>query len=175
MVANTFVNNIPGWDEEEQFPIEDSVPHPPIASTSGVNPPSQEVEPMVEIEVSTTDDDNENIEDPLSMLLREMGISNAMMEAAVRDVDENAEFEDVVNEMEDMMPSTDSIPCVIIPLTGSSTGQETDYVLDSKLRSDCVAHKLQLVIKDGFKALVVILNAIVNCNYHVLTMYFCFV
>jgi hypothetical protein len=40
---------------------------------------------MVEIEVSTTDDENENIEDPLSMLLREMGISNAMMEAAVRD------------------------------------------------------------------------------------------
>ena len=130
---------------------------------------------MVEIEVSTTDDDNENIEDPLSMLLREMGISNAMMEAAVWDVDENAEFEDVVAEMEDMMPSTDSIPCVIIPLTGSSTGQETDYVLDSKLRSDCVAHKLQLVIKDGFKALMVILNAIVNCNYHVLTMSFCFV
>ena len=62
MVANTFVNNIPGWDEEEQFPIEDSVPHPLIASTSGVNPPSQEVEPMVEIEVSTTDDDNENID-----------------------------------------------------------------------------------------------------------------
>jgi hypothetical protein len=146
MVANTFVNNIPGWDEEEQFPIEDSVPHPPIASTSGVNPPSQEVEPMVEIKVSTTDDDNENIE-----------------------------FEDVVAELEDMMPSTDSIPCVIIPLTGSSTGQETDYVLYSKLRSDCVAHKLQLVIKDGFKALVVILNAIANCNYHVLTMSFCFV
>jgi hypothetical protein len=128
---------------------------------------------MVEIEVSTTDDDNENIEDPLSMLLREMGISNAMMEAAVRDVDENAEFEDVVAEKEDMMPSTDSIPC--IPLTGSSTGQETDYVRYSKLRSDCVAHKLQLVIKDGFKALVVILNAIANCNYHVLTMSFCFV
>ena len=160
MVANTFVNNIPGWDEEEQFPIEDSVPHPPIASTSGVNPPSQEVEPMVEIEVSTH---------------REMGISNAMMEAAVRDVDENAEFEDVVAEMEDMMPSTDSIPCVTIPLTGSSTGQETDYVRYSKLRSDCVAHKLQLVIKDGFKAPVVILNAIANCNYHVLTMSFCFV
>ena len=126
MVANTFVNNIPGWDEEEQFPIEDSVPHPPIASTSGVNQPSQEVEPMVEIEVSTTDDDNENIEDPLSMLLREMGISNAMMEAAIRDADENAAFE----------------WCVIIPLTGSLTGQETDYVLYSKLRSDCVAHKL---------------------------------
>ena len=103
MVANTFVNNIPGWDEEEQFrPIQDPVPHPPIASTSGVNPPSQEVEPMVEIKVSTTDDDNENIE-----------------------------FEDVVAEMEDMMPSTDSIPCVTIPLTGSSTGQETDYVLYS--------------------------------------------
>ncbi|EFX81327.1 hypothetical protein DAPPUDRAFT_102318 [Daphnia pulex] len=68
MAANTFVNNIPGWDEEEQFPIEDSVLHPPIASASGVNPPNQEVEPMVEIEVSTTDDDNENIEDPLSML-----------------------------------------------------------------------------------------------------------
>ena len=97
---------------------------------------------MVEIEVSTTDDDNENIEDPLSMLLREMGISNAMMEAADRDVNENAEFEDVVAELEDMMPSTDSIPCVIIPLTGSTTGQETDYVLYSKLRSDCVAHKL---------------------------------
>ncbi len=161
MVANTFVNNIPGWDEEEQFrPIQDPVPHPPIASTSGVNPPSQEVEPMVEIEVSTH---------------REMGISNAMMEAAVRDVDENAEFEDVVAEMEDMMPSTDSIPCVTIPLTGSSTGQETDYVRYSKLRSDCVAHKLQLVIKDGFKAPVVILNAIANCNYHVLTMSFCFV
>jgi hypothetical protein len=131
MVANTFVNNIPGWDEEEQFLIEDTVLQPPIESTSGVNPPKQEVEPMVEIEVSTTDDDNENIEDPLSMLLREMGISNATMEAAVRDVDENAEFEDVVAEMEDMMPSTDSIPCMIIPLTGSSTGQETDYVLYS--------------------------------------------
>jgi hypothetical protein len=132
---------------------------------------------MVEIEVSTTDDDNGNIEDPLSMLLREMvrPISNAMMEAAVRDVDENAEFEDVVAEMEDMMFSTDSIPCVIIPLTGSSTGQETDYVLYSKLRSDCVAHKLKLVIKDGFKALVVILKEILNCNYHVSTMSFCFV
>lgn len=173
MAANTFVNNIPGWDEEEQFPIEDSVLHPPIASASGVNPPNQEVEPMVEIEVSTTDDDNENIEDPLSMLLREMGISNAMMEAAVRDEDENAEFEDVVAEMEDMMFSTDSIPCVIIPLTGSSTCQETDYILYSKLHSDCVAHKLQLVIKDGFKALGVILEEILNCNYHVSTMSFC--
>ena len=156
MVANTFVNNFPGWDEEEQFPIEDSVLHPPIPSTSGENLPNQEVEPMAEIEVSTTDDVNENIEDPLLMLLQEIGVTNAMMEAAVRDVDENDEFEDVVAGIEDMMPSTDSIPCVVLPLTASSTGQETEYVLYSKLRSDCVAHKLQLVIKDGFKALVVI-------------------
>lgn len=46
MAANTFVNNIPGWDEEEQFPIEDSVLHPPIASASGVNPPNQEPIPI---------------------------------------------------------------------------------------------------------------------------------
>ncbi|KAK4027992.1 hypothetical protein OUZ56_017155 [Daphnia magna] len=154
IVANTFVNNIPGWNDEEQFPIEDSVLHPPMASTRTSSVNQQEVEPMVEIEVSTTDDDNENEEDPLLQLFKEMGVSNEMMEALVQDVEENGEFQDVEVEMEEMMPSTDSIPCVILPLTASSTGQETDYILYSKLRSDCVAHKLQLVIKDGFKALV---------------------
>jgi hypothetical protein len=44
------------------------------------------------------------------MLLQEMGVTNAMMEAAVRDVDENDEFEDEVAGMEDIMPSTDSYP-----------------------------------------------------------------
>ncbi|KZS17098.1 Uncharacterized protein APZ42_017051, partial [Daphnia magna] len=33
MVANTFVNNIPGRNDEEQLPIQDSVLHPPMAST----------------------------------------------------------------------------------------------------------------------------------------------
>lgn len=149
MVENTFVNNIPGWDDEEQFPIEDSVLHPPMASTSSVN--QQEVEPMVKIEVSTTDDDNENEEDPLLQLFKEMGVSNKMIGATVQDVKKNREFQDVEVDMEEMMPSTDSIPCVILPLTASSTGQETDYILYSKLHSDCVAHKLQLVIKDVLK------------------------
>lgn len=99
---------------------------------------------MVKIKESIADDDNGNEEDSLWLLLKEIGGTSTMMETAVQDVDENVEFKDAETGLEDMVPSTDPIPCVILPLTASSTGQETDYVLYSKLRFDYVANKLQL-------------------------------
>ncbi|KZS05053.1 Uncharacterized protein APZ42_031857 [Daphnia magna] len=103
MVANIFVNNIPGWNDEDQFSIE---------IQSYIRPWHQQEQ----------------------ALFKEKGVSNEMMEAAVQDVEKKGEFQDVEVKMEEMMPSTDSIPCGILPLTAT--------------------HKLQLVIKDGFKALV---------------------
>ncbi|KAK4024351.1 hypothetical protein OUZ56_009770 [Daphnia magna] len=94
MVANIFVNNIPGWNDEEQFSIEiQSYIRPwhqqeqAVSGTYGRN-----------FEVSTTDDDNENEEDPLLQLFKEMGVSNEMMEAAVQDVEKKGEFQDVEGE-----------------------------------------------------------------------------
>ena len=54
------------------------------------------------------------------------------------------------------MPSNETAPAQV----------EDRYVLISRLRSDCVAHKLQLVIKDGFKTMSVSLKKFfyLNCN-----------
>ena len=59
-------------------------------------------------------------------------------------------FVDLERELEEYLPSNETARAEVGDV----------YVLISRLRSDCVAHELQLVIKDGFKTLSVSLKKI---------------
>lgn len=132
MVANTFMNNIPSWNQEEET-LDTEADHP------SADPDVSPNEDMVEIELPASEDD------PLWVILQENGVNLAQL--ATLDEDEQKEAEEVVAGLEQMMPSSASIQ--------PPTGDSPVYRLEAKLRSDCTAHKLQLVVKDGFKSLTV--------------------
>lgn len=132
MVANTFLNNIPRWDEEEN-----EVTLNTLIPITEENLPDE----MVEMEISD--------EDPLWVLLQEAGLS---LNSVAAEEEELLEIESVENALEVMMSSSFSI------ITPQEKGGV--YLMFSKLRSVCVAHKLQLVVKDGLKHLPVISNFI---------------
>lgn len=104
MVANTFDNNIPGWVSEEEIATDDSVPHSGSPTNNVLRAVNNET--WVEIEISTTNGDND---DPLLALFQELGFSTEMIEDAVHRADEVSEFYEVEAGMEELMPSTDSI------------------------------------------------------------------
>lgn len=160
VVANTFKLNIPGWTQvsEEQLRESSSITdsaeleNAPAAGAASTTVTIENEEEMVELEI---DDDEEN--EPLWSILQEMGIDVA--EAATLDEEDAGEIWNVEEGLNDIMPSSDTI----VP-----PANKEDYALQSKLRSDCVAHKLQLVIKDGLKAMSVCAyknKALKNYNY----------
>lgn len=73
MVANTFFNNIPGWDEDEE---EDEVTPDTPSSLTDENSPDD----MVEMEISE--------EDPLWDLLQEAGLSFNSVTAEEEELEE---------------------------------------------------------------------------------------
>ena len=158
MVANTFKINLPGWTQVNEVQLRESpstiesidlesVPAAGAASSTTTNDNEEE---MVELEIG---DEEEN--EPLWSLLQEMGID--VSEAATLNEEDADEIRSVEEGLNDIMPSSDTI----VP-----PKNQEDYVLSSKLRSDCVAHKLQLVIKDGLKEMSVSAYQITICfNY----------
>ncbi|XP_045032028.1 uncharacterized protein LOC116933634 isoform X4 [Daphnia magna] len=144
MVANTFMNDIPGWHNEDEFSANDHqsdyVPAQPSTSTSSPSEldilAAETTQSMAEIEIADATEG-----DPLWVLLQELGFN--FSETELNDEDDVSEFRDLERDLEEHLPSTES---TFEPL-------DDDYILYSRLRSDCVAHKLQLVIKDGFKTL----------------------
>jgi hypothetical protein len=145
MVANTFLNSIPGWSNEEELSVNEHVDSQPSTSASNIQDREssrniQGNEPMTEVEIADSSED-----EPLWLFLQEMGIT--FSEAGVHDDEDDREHRELLIELEEHMPSSET------------TTDELDdavagiYVLLKRLRSDCVAHKLQLVIKDGFKTL----------------------
>nr|CAH0112994.1 unnamed protein product [Daphnia galeata] len=146
MVANTFLNSIPGWQNEEELPVNEHAsfdyddPQPSTSDSNmqdkGSSQTLQQNEPMTELEIADSSED-----DPLWLLLQELGIK--FSEAGVHEDDDSREYRDLEKELEEQMPSNETAPDQV----------DDRYVLISRLRSDCVAHKLQLVIKDGFKTM----------------------
>ena len=132
MTANTFELTLPGWqeDDEDQSMVIPTVSTPPTITADD----SEGVE-EIEIEFSLPDCD------PVWEILRTHGVS-----LSTEDAEEIIELEYGLDET---MPSSNSIT---LP-----TAEKPGYKLEFKLRSDCAAHKLQLVIKDGFKKLLVII------------------
>ena len=158
-VANTFLNSIPGWQNEEELPVNEHAsvdyddPQPSTSDSNiqdrGSSQTIQQNEPMTELEIADSSED-----DPLWVLLQELGIK--FSEAGIHEDDDSREYRDLEKEPEEQMPSNETAPAQV----------EDRYVLISRLRSDCVAHKLQLVIKDGFKTMSVSLKKFLylNCN-----------
>lgn len=147
MIANTFDIAIPGWShtgpttnsdvsesERQQTSLSPSNTAP---STSSTSPDEEE---MIELELSPGSSENAD-EDPLRGILLEMGLD---LSNIVQDQDDLAEYQVVEQGLERVMPSSTTILC---PNYGMR------YVLTSRLRSSCVTHLLQLVIKDGLKSL----------------------
>ncbi len=143
MVANTFHIAIPGWDDSRDGSSDnestDCFQEEPFPSASAAESAAEE-EQMVEIDISSGEQ-----EDAFWTLLTEMGIE--VSDFSNGDDDDREEFEDVENYMETCMPSSNN---AARPATGEA------YSLNTKLRSSCVAHLLQLVIKDGLSALKVL-------------------
>ncbi len=141
MVANTFSINLPGWVVDDPVPdnTHDSEtgaevdPFPSSPSTSS----QQNLEPMVEVEISTEDD-----EEAMWLLLQDPQLDTSQL-STLHELDQ-WDFEEVESALNQQYPSSES--------SSLETSIE-EYALKSRLRSDCAAHKLQLVIKDGFKKL----------------------
>lgn len=96
---------------------------------------------MVKIDISSVEQEG----DAFWSLLTGLGIE--VSEFSVGD-DDWEEFEDIERSMETCMPSSNN-----------ATRPETEagyFFKNIKLRSSCVAHLLQLVIKDGLLALQVL-------------------
>ncbi|KZR97554.1 Uncharacterized protein APZ42_007496 [Daphnia magna] len=144
MIDNTFMNDIPGWHNEHEFSANDHqsdyVPAQPSTSTSSPSEldilAAETTQSMAGIEIVDATES-----DPLWVLLQELGFN--FSETELNDEDDVSEFCDLERELEEHLPSTES---AFEPL-------DDDYILYSRLRFDCVAHKLQLVVKDGFKPL----------------------
>lgn len=153
MVANTFLNSMPGWNNEEEFSVNEDVSadyddSQPFTSASNIqdrvnSQTFQQNERMTELEIEDSSED-----EPLWLLLQELGIT--FSEAGVHDNEEGREYRDLEIQLEEHMPSNETTLEDPDEFGDAVAGL---YVLLKRLRSDCVAHKLQLVIKDGFKTL----------------------
>lgn len=153
MVANTFLNSMPGWNNEEEFSVNEDVSadyddSQPFTSASNIqdrvnSQTLQQNERMTELEIEDSSED-----EPLWLLLQELGIT--FSEAGVHDNEDGREYRDLEIQLEEHMPSNETTPEDPDEFGDAVAGL---YVLLKRLRSDCVAHKLQLVIKDGFKTL----------------------
>ncbi|KZS03787.1 Uncharacterized protein APZ42_033409 [Daphnia magna] len=139
-------DNIPGWHNEDEFFANDHqsdyVPAQSSTSTSSSSeldiPAAETTQSMAEIEIADATEG-----DPLWVLLQELGFN--FSETELNEDDDVSKFRDLERDLEEYLPSTES---TFEPLND-------DYILYSRLRSDCVAHKLKLAIKDGFKTLCV--------------------
>ena len=140
MVANTFTINLPGWIVDEPVILDDE-DSAELASSFAPTPSTsaQAIEPMVEVELST----EEEVGDEMWLLLQDPEVD--ISEIGTLDWEDERDFEEVEAGLNLQYPSSESA-------VFAETRIE-EYVLTSRLRSDCVAHKLQLVIKDGFKKL----------------------
>ena len=145
MVANTFHIAIPGWEDSTEGSSDtesiDYIQEEPLPSASSAESAAEEEE-MVEIDLSSFEQEG----DAFWSLLTGLGIESS--EFSIGD-DDREEFQDVERNMETCMPSSNN---ATLPAT------EEGYSLNIKLRSSCVAHLLQLVIKDGLLALKVLSN-----------------
>lgn len=140
MVANTFTINLPGWivdepiidDDDDDYELASSFTPPPSTS-------EQPTEPMVEVEISA----EEEVGDELWLLLQDSEVD--LSEIVTLDSEDQRQFEEVEAALNLQYPSSES--------AATAETRIEEYVLTNRLRSDCAAHKLQLVIKDGFKKL----------------------
>lgn len=151
MVANTFEINIPGWTQESEaatqeeslsaMEFNDRLNEPStVNAAKPTSPTTTTGDEMVELEIDCNEEN-----EPLWSILKEMGV-DVLEQAATLDEEDTIEIQSVEEGLDEIMPSSDTI---IVPIHQDQEG----YVLSSKLRSDCVAHKLQLVIKDGLQAM----------------------
>ena len=160
MVANTFEIALPGWVENdnddndgdssadslgvfEQDPTERSDPVIPVSSVSETPATSQgdEIgEEMMELELQLP---------PGEEQLWELLVERRTL---LDDEDEETEIEEIEHNMEYVLPSSSTRTFL------DRERESQTYVLKSALRSSCTAHLLQLVIKDGLKALKVCYN-----------------
>lgn len=111
----------------------ESVDPPPIADEDEETPDG-----MVDVEFSTSENDG----DPIRQLIRELGLD--ISELGLEDQEDFDELEKVQQELDEMLAS---------PQPPDPAVLEESYALLYRLRSSCIAHLLQLVIKDGLKSL----------------------
>lgn len=137
MVANSFFISIPGWMGDESGDLE----------VTGPAFEAQNLQASTSMDsISATDYEREMVEveiyDPMWRILEEIEVD--LTDISFEDYDVSGGFEDVPAGLELVISSI------------SSNEFDLDfgnYNLISKLRSNCVAHTLQPVIKDGLKAL----------------------
>lgn len=111
-------------------------------------------EPMMEIELSSTDS---------SKLMDLLSVNAELMDLMESDPDEEQEMAEVIATLDE---SYLNVPRI----TSASAVDENDntltYHMTSKLRASCLAHNLQLVVNDGLDA--------VDVSQQVLNWYFTF-
>jgi hypothetical protein len=137
MLASDFGIQLPSWQSDSTVPI--------VTENSTRALPESDFEQDEAIEIEFTIDDNgETV--PLWEIVVEP--AEELREAAAEDRNVLFEQEDLEQELQDTIFS-------LSKATQTAVSNKSEYSLSSSLRSTCVAHILQLVIKDGIKAMAV--------------------
>ena len=135
MLASDFDIQLPSWQSDSAVPI--------VTENSTRSLPESDFEQDEAIEIEFTIDDNgETV--PLWEIVVEL--AEELRKAAAEDRNVLFEQEDLEQELQDTIFS-------ISKATQAAVNNKSEYSLSSSLRSTCVAHILQLVIKDGIKAM----------------------
>ncbi|KZS20677.1 Uncharacterized protein APZ42_012597 [Daphnia magna] len=140
-------NGFPGWEEDEAQHFDEELPEIEARLVQSLQPVAESTGDMERVELEL------DLEDPYGVLDLDLPLSDEDILEVVGDGEDDSEIQDIETSLEDTY--------LFQAPTWTIHVDEQHYVLTSSLRSTCVAHTLQLVIKDALSTLKgVVLTAI---------------
>lgn len=137
-------NGFPGWEEDEAQHFDEELPEIEARLVQSLQPVAESTGDMERVELEL------DLEDPYGVLDLDLPLSDEDILEVVGDGEDDSDIQDIETSLEDTY--------LFQAPTWTIHVDEQHYVLTSSLRSTCIAHTLQLVIKDALSTLKVIVS-----------------